>query len=537
METSDSGLLLHAYAVWGTECVEHLSGDFAFVLWDTDRRRLFMACDPLGVIPLYYVQTRDVFVAANSITSLRTWAEVSDAVDISAVVDFLLFGHSVGLDVTFYQDIRRLPPAHTLVWESGREPVIRRYWDLPEFDGYLRLPKAGDYVAQFRELLRAAVQDRLPPDRAAFTLTGGLDSGSVVALAADICRSSGQGTVLHAYSVGHDWLIPDTECYYAFLTAEMTGVPSEYLSVERLLSGNGAGTRRGVGWHAVPEPRLAASRPSNFVEMYQRASASGTHVVLSGLGGDALLETEHIRWGALARAGQLGIGVRGMANYISSYGYLTRNIIRRLLVPVPPFGAGKQLFVDLLAPALATGKVVKDAIDRMAEVRKRWKSGRHRLVYDTFWATAMSLGEPEFTGAPVRTRHPFLDKRLLEFTLRLPPVPWFVDKYILREAMHDLLPEQVQRRRKTLLPASPIQTLVRRGLYEGAEPLLDRKEIDTFIARPLVKQRLEAVQTHPSAHVLRGLEHVLALCHWLRTHREYHRILLRKKREAVTYVV
>jgi asparagine synthase (glutamine-hydrolysing) len=534
IETGDAALVLHAYMVWGIECVEHISGDFAFALWDSPRQRLVLACDPLGVVPLYYVRTATSLIAANCMTSLRALPDVSDAIDESTLVDYFLCGRAADMDATFYRDIRRLPPAHLMVWNVGSEPQIRRYWQLPEFDGYLRLPKAADYVEQFRDLLRTAVRDRLPADRVAFTLTGGLDSGSVVALSADICRQEGRNTVLQAYSIGHDWLIPDTECYYAFLTAKATGVPSEYVSVEQWLEH----TRRddgGVGWCAIPEPRLGSSRPSSFTALYQRASATGTRVLLSGLGGDALLEAESVKWGPLMRSGQLGTAFRGLATYRTECKRLPLRLVRRLLLPsrsarfTPPS-------LDLLASTLAKSPLVSARIDRIRTIRENYRSGRHRLLYDGFWSSAMSLGEPEFTGVPIRIRHPFLDTRLLTFACSIAPMPWFADKFLLREAMHGLLPEPIRRRPKTLLGSSALLALMQHGLYQGADALLSTQRIGNFIDGDSVHRCLTEVHPAMSRTKLSQLEYALTVCHWLEICSTQRQQQLPRREEKPVYV-
>ena len=176
-DANDAELVLHAYAAWGDRCVERLTGDFAFALWDGPRRRLFCARDRFGVKPFYYAHRGSALVFSNTLDCVRLHPSVTGELNDLAIADFLLFQRNQTLDTTAFADIRRLPAGHALTWAGGHAQV-RRYWTL-SFDREIRYRRATEYVEHFSDLLTAAVRDRLRTRRVAVMMSGGLDSTAV----------------------------------------------------------------------------------------------------------------------------------------------------------------------------------------------------------------------------------------------------------------------------------------------------------------------------------------------------------------------
>ena len=222
----DVELILHAYQVWGEDCLSHLLGDFAFAIWDGPRRRLLCARDHLGVKPFYYADTGRTLVFSNTLNCVRQHPDVSDRLNDLAIADFLLFDFNQDPATTSFADIRRLPPAHYLTWEDDGLKV-RRYWTLPK-KGPVRYPRQRDYVEHFKELLGEAVSDRLRTDQVGMMMSGGLDSSLVAASAKRILAQKAAPFDLRAHTCVYDHLIPDTERYYAGLTAAHLRIPIRY---------------------------------------------------------------------------------------------------------------------------------------------------------------------------------------------------------------------------------------------------------------------------------------------------------------------
>jgi len=216
-DISDAALILHAYHVWGEDCLTHLIGDFAFAIWDAPRKRLFCARDHFGVKPFFYSRIGQALVFSNTLNVVRRHPKVSDTLNDLAIADFLLFHSNQDPATSAFADVQRLQQSHCLSWHAG-ELSIRRYWTLPASSG-VRYRRKGEYVEQFREIFAVAVADRLRTDRVAVEMSGGLDSASVAAIAAEQLTKTSRPFQLHAHTVVYDHLIPDQERRYATMVA------------------------------------------------------------------------------------------------------------------------------------------------------------------------------------------------------------------------------------------------------------------------------------------------------------------------------
>ena len=222
----DAELILRAYAAWGEGCLNRLLGDFSFAIWDGRRKSLFCARDHMGVKPFYYALGEQWLVFSNTLDCVRMQPWASADLNELSVGEFLLFGAIQDRAATIFSRIHRLPSAHTLTWHDGRL-VVKRYWS-PPLDPEVYYKRPEDYVEHFRQLLLVAVKDRLRADRAAISLSGGLDSTSVAAFA----RRAGLQH-LRAVTMVYDAVIPDNERHYSGLFAKSLNIPIEYLACDR----------------------------------------------------------------------------------------------------------------------------------------------------------------------------------------------------------------------------------------------------------------------------------------------------------------
>ena len=117
-DAPDVDLVLQAYQIWGEACLEQLSGDFAFAIWDSPQQRLFCARDQFGIVPFYYAQIGKHLIFSNYLNCLRLHPEVSDSFNEQAIADFLLFSMNMDVATTTFADIQKLPPAHKLTYPS-----------------------------------------------------------------------------------------------------------------------------------------------------------------------------------------------------------------------------------------------------------------------------------------------------------------------------------------------------------------------------------------------------------------------------------
>jgi asparagine synthase (glutamine-hydrolysing) len=186
--TSDAELVLRAYERFGADVLRHVKGIFALALWNADERSGLLAHDPLGSYPFFYAENGDELLISTSIDALLTCDGVSGEVDRAVLADHLCHRWP-DRERTYFEAVKRIPPCHAVVIEpSGRR--LWRYWD-PAPPGEPMDWVAEDELERFGELFDQAVNRCLGLGPAAIYLSGGFDSVSVAAVAADNCRTQG----------------------------------------------------------------------------------------------------------------------------------------------------------------------------------------------------------------------------------------------------------------------------------------------------------------------------------------------------------
>ncbi|WP_209329429.1 asparagine synthase-related protein [Lunatimonas salinarum] len=216
----------YAYRKWGERFVDHLDGDWSVVLFEEDKRRLFLAVDHLATRSVFYSQVGDEILVSNSKRLLLSASPYPMPLNELFILKRLLISR-ISSPQTSHKDVFPVPPGHTLQINADLSIAKKRYWF---FDRVKRVQfaKEEDYVEAFLAVYRKAVTERMIPGASVGChLSGGLDSGSVSVLAAEALRASG-GRLL-AYT-GTSSVPPkesqykfDNEDYYAGLTAQYAG--------------------------------------------------------------------------------------------------------------------------------------------------------------------------------------------------------------------------------------------------------------------------------------------------------------------------
>lgn len=496
---SDSEIALHLYEEFGTRCVEHLRGQFAFVIWDERRRTLFAARDRFGLKPLFYTVVDGTLLLASEAKALFA-AGVAAAWDHEGVHAVL---HACP-DPTrsLFAGVRQVPPGHLLLsTPSGHR--MERYWDLPapEEAGAAGNGDGAAVTERVGELVREAVRLRTRADvPVGCLLSGGLDSASVLGIAAATTAAP-----VAAFTVGFDHAAFD-ERDGAAGAAAFSGARHELVSITE---GEVADHFRDTVWHAEMV-QYNGHGTARFL-LSRKVRDCGYKSVLAGEGADELFfGYEFTR--AAARAGRLT-----WSRKLALLPRLLRSPRRRFpgLNATSPWMARLATMLDVspallgrlvgalegLRSTLAPGflrefggrDLYRDFYRRCDEVAgiSSWPPAR-QLTYlwiRSLFANYHLAADRLDMAHGVEVRLPFLDHVLFEYTQQLPlgtVANGTREKHVLREAVRPFIPDSVYEARKKPFWAPPgvvrgrnplnelVQDTLRSGVAESV-PFLDRQ--------------------------------------------------------------
>lgn len=501
---SDGAICLGAYAKWGEQFLDYLRGDFCFAIWDDDRRRLVCARDQLGVRPLYESRVGGAVFVSDALEDIRANAPASRALDEAWIADFLSHGFCIDRERTAFRDIRRVPPAHMLV-ANADGCALRRYWSLAIGDP-IHHRRARAYYEQFHALLSVAIRDRMPDGPVGLTLSGGLDSTT---LAAGMTAVAGDPARVVAETRYFEHLIPDDEKYFSALAAARLGIRQNLRSWDDAFYDR-HWRERGI---ATPEPTVSitAAHPQRA---FAREMSRHAKVWFFGEGPDNALRFDWrpymswLRakrdWPRLARAVFDYMRIKRADEWRATFGSL---VTRASAAPPREDAPPPWVREDF---ARNVGLQDRSRRSRQAWTQPHpWRPTAMNSFANPIWQDFFDGFDPAVSGTSLEWRHPYLDLRVLEFLLSVPPVPWARHKRLLRKAMKGILPDEVLARPKTPLVLDPVVERLR------AEPLPGIALGDatrTFVDEQRVPEApAESAQIHELLRI-----HALDL--WLKQH-------------------
>jgi asparagine synthase (glutamine-hydrolysing) len=474
-DDTDAELVLRAYQAWGEDAPRRILGDFAFVIWDGPRRRLFCARDWVGVSAFYYFSDARTFICGSELQQLFEDPRVPREPNEGMVGEYLCV-MPTSLEETLYRGVMRLAPAHIMIVDSAGVKM-RRYY-APDPARVLRLADDREYAEQFKSLLFESVRCRLRSSgRVISDLSGGLDSSSITCVAQSILRERGAAAPpLEAVSIMFAEAEAD-ERAYATSVAEKSGVtwvklpPRTRTAAEML--------EEVVHYRDVPDPPNAAM--AEFRELLR--DRGDIRVWLTGQGGDQILGDSTLAYAELMQQFRVGALIRSLANDFrrrrrDGGGKSPLHELALSAVMLLPDSARRSI------PGWIRGISLPMAIDRdfarkinLAErLRRHQPEPRFRRAAAIDVYRSCSYGRlvhplelvDRWSGrAQVQTRHPLLDRRLFEFALSIPVAQRWRDgiaKIVLREAMSGLLPEDVRlRTTKACFDSMMAQVLLQLG--------------------------------------------------------------------------
>jgi asparagine synthase (glutamine-hydrolysing) len=465
----DTETILHLYEEHGARCVDSLRGMFAFAIWDQTKQELFIARDRLGVKPLYYVHSPDgSLYFASEIKSLLAAGAVRPELNYPALPDYLA-NHATSGEETLFVGVKRLLPGHTLSWSDGRIQ-IQKYWDL-KFSGTDSAAERSDeaYIAEWLEMFRISVRLRLMADvPLGMFLSGGIDSSAIAAMMSGMVDEP-----IKTFSVAFEDREAN-ELEYARLIArqfktdhhEVVVSPEEFFAALPKLI-----------WHEDEPIAHPASVPLYFVS---QLAAEHVKVVLTGEGADEML-AGYYRYRKTIY--NLSIGKQyhrftneGLRKAISRAveslpaTSLVRRKLSRTFLSLEPdleslyfdnfgvFRLGMQQNLLTAATKERTGSLDPYAGVRALVADCDADTLLNQLLYadtKTYLQELLMKQDQMSMAASIESRVPFLDHKLVELTARLPErmkLRGMTTKYILRESMKGILPEQILTRSKMGFP-------------------------------------------------------------------------------------
>ena len=541
---TDSQLILTAYERWGEQCPEHLLGDFAFAIWDKRKQKLFCARDHFGVKPFYYYhQEGKAFLFASEIKALVSLPQVPRRLNEVRIADYLALMME-DKAITIYQDIMRLPPAHSMVVnQSG----IRSwsYWSLNR-DHEIRLASHEAYAEEFRKIFTEAVSCRM---RSAFPivshLSGGLDSSAVSCVARDLLTECGN-IKLHTISSIFDKITECDERPYINAVLEQGGFISHYVHGDEF----GPLSNLDEIFQYEDEALLG---PSHFYPWHLNKTIKelGLRISLDGFDGDTTVSHGSMRLTELARQGNWqsfiheakavakNFNVSGYTILVSHglpylkdlakgwrwiafakavqqihkhFGVSRKKLILqhglKYLVPEAMWQWWHRSYKQekSLSPvASQTPLVNRNFAKRIGldeRIQKLESSPKQPLtVREEQWLTlnhgllgyTLELMDQYAAMFSLEARHPFMDKRLIEFCLALPSEHKLYQgwgRIVMRRALEGILPKEVQWRagKADLSP----------NFTDG---LLNR---DRQLLEEIVRDKLGSLENYINLDVLQG---------------------------------
>ena len=450
---SDTEVVLAAYQRWGVDCLGKFNGMFAFALYDTVEKTLFIARDRLGIKPLYYSYKNDQLVFASEIRSLLSSEFVERKLNLDAVSEYFLY-QTVHAPETIVKDVKMLMPGHYMLMKNG-DLHLKKYWDLNNFTSSSNDLDYAQTCAKTKELLFQAVERRLVADVpfGAF-LSGGIDSSAVVGIMSKMSAKK-----VETFNVSFDEG-EFSEAKYAKKIAEKFGTNHHEikLSPEEFLK-------------QLPESLNTLDHPSgdgpNTYVVSKATKNAGITMALSGLGGDEAFAGYDV----FKRMAEIN-----KKSYLNILPSALRKIPASVLKAKNKSIAGDKVYEVLTQPKVnvassypisrkvfSSGQIdgllkTKSGNNLSALIKKIKETDKNHLLsyvsaleINTYMQNVLLRDTDQMSMAvALEVRVPFLDYKLMEFVLgvkdefKYPSTP----KKLLIDSLGDLLPDEVVNRPK-----------------------------------------------------------------------------------------
>lgn len=462
---SDTEVILHLYEEKKGGALEDLNGQFAFAIWDNNRKELFLARDRMGIRPLFYARAGNDWVFGSEVKAIFAHPGVTRKIDPVALDDIFTFWLPLS-PRTAFEGICEVPPAHSLtITDHGA--TLARYWDLPEETDPRGLHGESYYAEALRELLVDSTRLQLRADvPVGAYLSGGLDSSVIASLIRNFTPNP-----LRTFSIRFE----DPE----FDESDKQKIMSDYLGTEHSdftcsCADIGEAFPK-VIWHT--ETPILRTAPVPLFLLSRLVRDNSYKVVLTGEGADEILAGYDLfKEAKVRRFIQVSPESRMRPLLLNKlYPYLQNSPTRSVAYAKAFFGAPIDPFPTEFhshAPRWNMTSMIKVFYSRdlRAEIASSSSpervarlfegGGRSKSLDPLTWSQEIEIktllpgyllssqGDRMLMGNSVEGRFPFLDHRVVEFAMRIPPgirMKGLSEKYVLRKSMEGLLPREINR--------------------------------------------------------------------------------------------
>ena len=455
-EVSDSYFILKAYQMWGEDCPDKLLGDFAFAIWDKNEEKLFCARDHMGVKPFYYYLSDEMFVFGTEIKALFCVPKLRVQINESQIAYYLLLIITKEREMTFYDNILRLPAAHSLTIKFGVND-LKEYWTL-NLEYEIHLDSDEEYEKVFLDIFTKAVRCRL---RSAYPvgsmLSGGLDSSSVTCTAQKILQNKGKDQ-LKTFSAVFDSVPESNERYFIEKVLSSSKFESYFINADKISPLKELDKFFWYGDQPFVVPNIFMSW-----NIYRESNRNNVRVLLDGLEGDITVSHGNGFLTELARTGRWKklyfelnskskrLGIRSYKLFLGTcIDIILKKKVLMWLKNKREYNYRSQIikkdFAEKMQLMNSIIKINNENIGIDSAHRQHYRDLKSGLIqYGMEFADWMS-------GAfSIESRHPFYDKRLVEFCLAIPTEQKFSngwDRFIMRRAMFNIIPREIQWRKR-----------------------------------------------------------------------------------------
>lgn len=404
---TDSEVVLHAYAEWGSAALDRFNGMFALAIWDKRRQTLFLARDRYGIKPLYYTLRQGAFLFGSEIKAIAQHPFYRAALDLEGLVEYFTF-QNFFTDRTLFREVKMVPAGCYMEIPLGSSSLPKpiRYWD---FD--FREPDGGpkderEVTEELARLLQQAVKRQLVSDVDVGTyLSGGMDSGSITALAAQ------ELPYIRSFTVGFD-LNSASGIEVAFDERERAEHMSYLFKTEHYEMVLKSGDMERVMprlTRAIEEPRVGQCYPNYYAA---QLASKFVKVVLSGAGGDEIFGGYPWRY-------YRAVVNDDVEQYVDKYYHFWQRLIpnrtlQRVMAPIWEEVSHvwtRDIFRDVLADRLAS---------RGTKTPEEYVNHSLYLEAKTFLHGLLVIEDKVSMAHSLETRVPFLDNDLVDFAMQLP---------------------------------------------------------------------------------------------------------------------